>query len=258
MILRRLGSKKAIAGKIIKNFPTHKVYYEPFFGTGSIYFIKPKAQYSILNDLDSDVFNFFTVVKDHSEELSKLLSITPMSEELFYYWRENQEIDPVKKALRFLFMTSYGYLGKTETFMLLHSNCSHRNKLEHLILNCSKQFKNAMLRNKDFRLFFNDIYASDKHIGAKDRFIYADPPYLDSTDNYNAPKWTQEDSLDLFETLENTGVRFAMSEFKHPFILEQAKERKLNIIDIGERQNLKNKRTEILITNYKKETSLFD
>ena len=42
-----------------------------------------------------------------------------------------------------------------------------------------------------------------------------------------------------------------MSEFDHPFILKQAKERNLNVIEIGERQNLKNRRTEILVTNYK-------
>ena len=46
-----------------------------------------------------------------------------------------------------------------------------------------------------------------------------------------------------------------MSEFDNPFIINQAKERGLNIINIGERRNLKNRRTEILITNYKTENS---
>ena len=49
-----------------------------------------------------------------------------------------------------------------------------------------------------------------------------------------------------------------MSEFDHPFILEQAKERNLNVIIIGERGNLKNFRTEILVTNYQNmQQSLF-
>ncbi len=42
-----------------------------------------------------------------------------------------------------------------------------------------------------------------------------------------------------------------MSEFDHPFILDQAKQRGLNVHIIGERQNLKNRRTEILVTNYR-------
>ena len=49
-----------------------------------------------------------------------------------------------------------------------------------------------------------------------------------------------------------------MSEFNHPFILKQAEKRGLNVIIIGERQNLKNRRIEILVTNYKNnQQSLF-
>ena len=49
-----------------------------------------------------------------------------------------------------------------------------------------------------------------------------------------------------------------MSEFDNEFILDQAKARGLNIIYIGERQNLKNRRTEVLITNYEnRQQSLF-
>ena len=59
MILRRLGNKQAIAHKIIPYFPPHKIYIEPFFGAGGMFFNKPKAKYNIVNDLDSDVFNLF-------------------------------------------------------------------------------------------------------------------------------------------------------------------------------------------------------
>jgi len=76
-----------------------------------------------------------------------------------------------------------------------------------------------------------------------------DPPYLGTNDNYSN-SFTEQDSIDLFDTLKATGCKFAMSEFDNDFILKQAKERGLNIIIIGERKNLKNRRTEILITNY--------
>lgn len=75
------------------------------------------------------------------------------------------------------------------------------------------------------------------------------PPYLGTNDNYSN-SFTEDQSNELFETLINTGCKFAVSEFDHPFILQQAKDRGLNVIIIGERQNLKNTRTEILVTNY--------
>ena len=54
-----------------------------------------------------------------------------------------------------------------------------------------------------------------------------------------------------------TGSKFAMSEFDNDFVLGQAKERGLNVINIGERRNLGNRRREILITNYNQSLSLF-
>ena len=60
----------------------------------------------------------------------------------------------------------------------------------------------------------------------------------------------EKDSLDLFDMLQGSGVKWAMSEFDNPFILEQAEQRGLKVNYIAERQNLKNRRNEILITNY--------
>ena len=69
MILRRLGNKSKLAVKIQQYFPKHKLYIEPFFGAGGMFFHKPKAKYNILNDLDSDVFNLFQVVTLRKNEL---------------------------------------------------------------------------------------------------------------------------------------------------------------------------------------------
>ena len=68
---------------------------------------------------------------------------------------------------------------------------------------------------------------------------------------YNIVNDLDSDVFNLFQVNEQTGCKYAMSEFDNPFILNQAKERNLNVITIGERQNLKNRRAEILITNYK-------
>mgnify|MGYP000483512947 CR=1 FL=1 len=65
-------------------------------------------------------------LKNPKEEFLNLFSITPMSEELFNYWLKNKETEPIEKALRFLFLSSFSYLGKNDTFMLLHSNCSYK------------------------------------------------------------------------------------------------------------------------------------
>lgn len=249
LILRRLGNKKKIAKEIIQYFPDHKIYIEPFFGAGGMFFNKPKAKYNIVNDLDSDVFNLFQVVMNQKEELEKAFYMMPIHSDLLDYWKKNEETEPIKKALRFLFLSNFSYLGKRGQ---LRTNPENPKKTFYTKLDKTFEIlENCQFFNKDFKTFINNISITDEQ--NENLFYYLDPPYLNGEDKrlYTGNNFTESDSLDLFNSLEETGCKYAMSEFDHPFILDQAEKRGLNIITIGERQNLKNRRTEILITNYK-------
>ena len=111
MILRRLGNKKKLAEHIQTYFPPHKIYIEPFFGAGGMFFYKPKAKYNIVNDLDSDVFNLFQVVINQKEEFEKAFYDMPIHSDLLEYWKENEETEPIRKALRFLLRSNFTYSG---------------------------------------------------------------------------------------------------------------------------------------------------
>jgi len=252
MILRRLGNKKKIAKEIQKHFPPHKIYIEPFFGAGGMFFNKPKADINILNDLDSDVFNLFQLTIERKKELEKAFLSMPYHSDLMKYWKDKKETEPIKKALRFIFISNFSYLGKQDMMCLSSTKKTqyyydfkgNLEKTNSLLFGC--QFANF-----DFRKFLLSIeFPKDGRKNENKTLIYCDPPYLNTVDKYEMDDFNKVDSKELFDTLEETGCKFAMSEFDHPFILEQAKQRKLNVIIIGERQNLKNRRTEILVTNY--------
>lgn len=208
-------------------------------------FNKPKAKYNIVNDLDSDVFNLFQVVMNQKEELEKAFYMMPIHSDLLNYWKENEETEPIKKALRFLFLSNLTWMGSGASLDLGTKNKAQTSDFIDLTFELIKDVKFC---NFGFKKFIN----SQQFIKSEtpNCFIYNDPPYLGTDDNYSH-SFKESDSLDLFNTLEQTGCKWAMSEFDHPFILQQANERKLNIIEIGERQNLKNRRNEILVTNYK-------
>lgn len=255
MILRRLGNKQAIAHKIIPYFPPHKIYIEPFFGAGGMFFNKPKAKYNIVNDLDSDVFNLFQVVMNQKEELEKAFYIMPIHSDLLEYWKKNEETEPIRKALRFLFLSNLTFFGTGNSIQGGMGNTKdYFYKVIDLTYNMINDIK---FFNNDAREFISKKVAFGDSAPIKDCFIYCDPPYLSTQDNYSN-SFTETDSLNLFNCLDETGCKYAMSEFDHPFILQQAKERGLNVHIIGERHNLKKEQTEILVTNYKNYPSLFD
>ena len=234
MILRRMGNKSKIAKEIQKYFPKHDIYIEPFFGAGGMFFNKPKAKYNFLNDLDADVFNLFQVVKDSKEEFIDLFEKMPIHNNLFDWWIDNEEIIPVNKAIRFVMLSNFSLYGTGYTLKL---GCVKPKEM--LLKNMDKTFdylKNVQFTNCDFRKIFKSI--SFEKTEMPNVLIYADPPYLNTNNNYSN-SFSEKDSLDLFEMLQGSGVKWAMSEFDNPFILNEA-----------EKRNLKNRRTEILITNY--------
>lgn len=251
MILRRLGNKNRLAKDIIKHFPPHKVYIESFFGAGGIYYNKPKTQYNFLNDLDDDVFNLFMVLKNQKQELIEYFEEVPFSESLFKYWIHHKETDAVPKAARFLYLSNFSYLGANTAIRL-----SLTKEFKMLIKNIYgfDDFSRPKFTNMDFRKLFKSITYIKKNNYESKTFIYNDPPYLTTGSNYLTDEWNEQDLIDLFEEnmkMAERGAKFAISEFDNPFILEQAKKHNLEVITIGERKNLKNKRTEILVVNYK-------
>lgn len=256
MILRRIGSKAKIAKEIIKYFPKHISYIELFFGCGGLYFNKPFIKKNFLNDSDSNVYNCFDMLLRHKNELREYLEFIPYHID---FWNECKTRTPdnnIEKAVYFLVLSNFGYMGMPETLTFNLSNSK-----QILINNIEKTYKilannHNQFLNCDFRDVLSKISFSDKTHNA---FIYSDPPYFETNNNYESEKWTEQDVKDCFDVTFNSGFKAAMSEFQHPFIIEQAKQRGLNINIIGERRSLKNVSTEILITNYDKiNKNLFD
>lgn len=251
MILRRLGNKKKLAQQIQTYFPAHKLYIEPFFGAGGMYFNKPKAKFNIMNDQDGEVFNLFMVVKNQPDELLDAWISMPLHHDLWKWWKENHEQDPVWRAVRFLFYSNYGFMGMPQTMMFNHGNS--KQLVTSNILRTQELLNNVEFMNCDFRKMFSMLSLSSE----KDVLIYCDPPYLDTTDNYES-SFKHEDSDDLFKILMDTGHRWCMSEFDHPHIIDNAREYGCEVIVLGERHNIGNRRVEVLVTNYKpNQLSLF-
>ena len=254
MILRRLGNKSQIADKIIPYFPTHKIYIEPFFGAGGMFFNKPKAQYNIVNDIDSDVFNLFQVVSNQKEELEKAFFEMPIHSDLLEYWKANKETDSIRRALRFLFLSNFTLNGTGSCIRFISGD--PKGFLLNNLCVTNKLLFDVQFANYDFREFLNK-FSFRNEVEQSTSFIYSDKPYSDTVNNYSND-WSAQDDIDLLDVLDSTNCKYAVSEFEGSHFEKLALEKGLNKIIIGERQNLKNRRVEILLCNYQSEGRLFN
>lgn len=258
MLLRRLGNKQKIAKEIIKCFPEHELYVEPFFGAGGLFFNKPLAKYNYLNDIDNDVYNLFMQVKFNHQKLYEFVETVPLHVSVFKYFKKLQTDDLLMSAARFCVLSNYSLYGTADCLKFTRGNNDKKILLNSIIKTYEFLCKssNIIFHNTDFRIFIRNLQIRTERPDKHKTFIYADPPYLGTTNNYSN-SFSEQDSVDLFNILDYTGCNYAVSEFDNPFIIEQASERNLTVIKLKNRRNLSNRRNEILVTNYNPNTELF-
>jgi len=248
-MLHRAGRKTKLLPKLLSLFPNDiDCFIDLFMGSGAVTFaMVPKVKYVISNDIEEDIFNLFIVLKEQSNELIDKIITTPVHESIFKYWKKHCEETAVYRAIRFLYLSNYSIYGNFET---MTQGCYNEKNilLENINKHLDLIYKPRYLCS-DFRDVFNKFGFGPKEMNKSKCLIYADPPYLETDNKYNN-HFTLKDTQDLFELLVNFNTKFAISEFDNPIILDLAKSYGLNVINLGERRNIFNRRIEILITNY--------
>lgn len=179
-ILKYPGSKWRIADWIISHFPKHKVYCEPFFGSGAVFFNKNPVYIETINDLDSNVVNLFRVCREHPEELAQLIEMTPFARDEFRDCYEKSN-DPIEQARRTIvrYHQSFGTSNSSRnSWRNVQTYGGPRcatmwNYLPQSIMECVERLKEAQIENID-------AVELIRRYNDKDTLIYCDPPYLKS------------------------------------------------------------------------------
>jgi DNA adenine methylase len=97
------GGKAYLARRIIALFPPHRTYVEAFGGGLSVLLNKPPAPVEIAGDVDSDIVNVHTTIRDHCGELIQRLREIPYNPESFAWaCRAGKSADPIEAAARFI------------------------------------------------------------------------------------------------------------------------------------------------------------
>lgn len=100
-ILKYPDGKWRISDWIIKHLPPHKVYLEPFFGSGGVFFNKEPSYLETINDINGDIVNLFKVCREQPEELARALEFTPWAREEYIncYEITGDEVERARRTL---------------------------------------------------------------------------------------------------------------------------------------------------------------
>ena len=232
----------------------HDEYREPFLGGGSVFFAKPKVKYNILNDLETDLIDFYRTIADDRlrAELIQLLNGEIATKERHAEIKAMTPSSPLESVFRTYYLNRTSYCGIINT-----PAWGYADGKSSPPQNWGKFLEKAAPKLQGVELFSTD-FAEIVTMPAKgDRVLmYLDPPYY-HTDQKRAytKAFTVSDHERLSQILKQTPYFFCLSYD------DCAEIRKLyswaNCYDVSWLYNTDNKPgqsrktcNELIITNY--------
>jgi DNA adenine methylase len=207
-VLKYPGSKCRIAPWIIKHFPKHHSYVEPYAGSLAVLFKKVPSAIETVNDLDDNVVNVFKCIKEDSQKLASMVLMTPFSRKEYDNSFENPvPADKFEKALIFLIQLWQGHGFRTNGYKVGWKNdvqgrenmYAVRNwyRLPEWIIGITDRLKQVQIENRPAL----EVIERFRYPNV---LIYADPPYPLSTRTAKQYKheMTDSDHVELLETLK--------------------------------------------------------
>ena len=204
-----------MAPKLIPMFPKHTCYVEVFGGAGNILLQKPTSKVEVFNDIDSDIYNLFRVLREDFDEFHRLVKYTPYSRETYHDFVKQleTETDSVKRAAMWYSVACQsfsGIHGSSWGFGKIRSHAgNYKNKVDRLP-EIVGRLREVNIENRDFK-FILDAY------DGTDTFFYLDPPYVLETriaGGY-ANEMTTQDHQRLVSILNGIKGKAMLSGYQH-------------------------------------------
>jgi DNA adenine methylase len=257
--LRWVGGKSKSVKKLLSIIPNHYTYIEPFFGAGWLFFAKPKSKIEIINDINSELINFYQIIlSKYSEFIDGCKYLIP-SRELFNNWKAiDLNLSSLDRAIRFFYINRTCFSGDMQHPRFGISNirrsnlCVATDDLEGFLKPIHERLKDVYIEKLDYKEIIKRYDQKESTIEKHDVFFYLDPPYKEVYGYEN--EFTANDHEELAKLLKSLKGKFILTINNDSDVLDWYNGFKIVEIDVMYKicKDLKGigARKELIITNY--------
>lgn len=263
--IKWVGGKSQLLPEIQSRIPeSYNNYFEPFVGGGAVFF-REQPEKAVLIDINAELINAYTVVRDDVESLIKELRKHRYEEEYFYKIRNidrssaYSKWSPVKRAARLIFLNKTGFNGLYRVNSKGYFNVPFGRYTNPKFVDpdnlraCSKALSKVEILENTFFVV--------ESLAKKGDFVYFDPPYSPVSEtayftSYSKGGFSAEMQTalrDVCVALTKKGVRFLLSNSDVPFIRELYKNFNVETVyasrAVNSNASRRGKISEVLISN---------
>lgn len=215
--IKWVGGKSKLRNVILPMIPEHECYVEVFGGAGWVLFAKEPSSVEVYNDIDGELVNFFSVVKNtpgrfissfnwdliSRREFNRLLALDP------------ENLTSLQRAHRFyyLIMSSWGGELGSARFQTSISDGGHGNRLVGALKTLRQRIEPVHER---LQTVIIEGLSWEECIGQYDSrqtFFYLDPPYPGNKCNYRFNMRSVEDHGLLAKQLKSAKGKWLLSTY---------------------------------------------
>lgn len=177
-------------------------YYEPFLGSGAMYFATEPSK-ALLSDLNQDLINAFNIVKSQPLELLDAIKKLPVNEETYYNLRNSNPNNTFEMAVRFIYLnrTSYGGLYRENKLGKFNVPYGGGSRTTDPLWNRNLITASSNLLNSTETSIIVDDFETSLNFAQKGDVVFCDPTYRSATrnqfDRYGATvfDWADQERL---------------------------------------------------------------
>ena len=260
------GGKYSHLDWLLPLLPKTHHYCEPFGGSAAVLLNREPSPVETYNDLDSEVVNFFRVLREQKEELIYAIGMTPFSREEFIQAIETNgnghELSELERARLFFVRARQVRTGLAQTASVGRwANClkTSRAGMAGAVsrwLGSVEGLEWITSRLLRVQIEHDQAINVIKRYDSQDTLFYCDPPYPhDSRGDSKAYQYemTDEEHIELHKVLSKVKGKVAISSY-HCELMDKL----YNDWHVYEEKpkrahSIKTERIEVLWTNYEPE-----
>lgn len=219
------GGKTTLAPQIAALLPAHEHYVEPFAGSLAVLLAKKPSRAETVNDLDSDLVNFWRVLRDQGDELRRMADLTPHSRAEYEAARGELPDDEVERArLTWVRLTQGRSHSMKPTGWWFRKNVATagNSPTDYLVgyrarlAAVTDRLSGVSLESRDALDVIRD-YGSEPTV-----CLYVDPPYLGSTraTNYRVEMLDDDAHRTFADALNECKASVVLSGYDSPLYAE--------------------------------------